>query len=179
MIKSDFGEHVPDDAVAFNGDRGRRLHNVYPLLYNQCVFEATAKYQRPRQRAADGLGPRRLDRQPALSDPVGRRSAERLGRTRRVDPRRTVVGDERRAVSCSDIGGFYGSAQPSPELFVRWLQAAVFSSHIRVHGIGEREPWAFGAEAEAIARKWLAFRYRLIPYLQRVIARGRARRACR
>ena len=50
---------------------------------------------------------------------------------------------------------------------------------MRVHGIGEREPWAFGAEAEAIARKWLAFRYRLIPYLERVIARGDARPACR
>jgi len=45
----------------------------------------------------------------------------------------------------------------------------VFSSHIRIHGIGEREPWAFGIEAEAIAKKWLAIRYRLIPYLQRVI----------
>ena len=55
---------------------------------------------------------------------------------------------------------------------MRWLQAAVFSSHMRVHGIGEREPWAFGAEAEAIARKWLAFRYRLLPYLERVIAQA-------
>jgi alpha-D-xyloside xylohydrolase len=26
-----------DDAVAFNGDVGARLHNVYPLLYNRCV----------------------------------------------------------------------------------------------------------------------------------------------
>jgi alpha-D-xyloside xylohydrolase len=70
----------------------------------------------------------------------------------------------------SDIGGYYGTQQPSAELYVRWLQAAVFSSHMRVNGVGEREPWAFGAEAEAVARKWLAFRYRLIPYLQRVIA---------
>ena len=75
----------------------------------------------------------------------------------------------------SDIGGFYGAAQPSPELYVRWLQATVFCSHIRVHGIGEREPWAFGAEVEAIARKWLAFRYRLIPYLESVIAARDAR----
>jgi alpha-D-xyloside xylohydrolase len=69
----------------------------------------------------------------------------------------------------SDIGGFYGADQPTPELFVRWLQATVFSSHIRLHGIGEREPWAFGNDVEAIARKWLAFRYRLIPYLEHVI----------
>ena len=46
VIKSDFGEQVPDDAVAYNGDWGRRLHNVYPLLYNRCVFEATRKYRR-------------------------------------------------------------------------------------------------------------------------------------
>ena len=41
---------------------------------------------------------------------------------------------------------------------------------MRMHGIGEREPWAFGPEIEAICRKWLAFRYRLIPYLESVIA---------
>ena len=45
VIKSDFGEQIPDDAVAFNGDRGRRLHNVYPLLYNRCVFDATRQFQ--------------------------------------------------------------------------------------------------------------------------------------
>ena len=72
----------------------------------------------------------------------------------------------------SDIGGFYGAEQPDAELYLRWLQATVFSSHIRVHGIGEREPWAFGREAEAVARKWLAFRYRLIPYLERVIVQA-------
>jgi alpha-D-xyloside xylohydrolase len=69
----------------------------------------------------------------------------------------------------SDVGGFYGSAQPTAELFVRWLQMAVFGSHLRMHGIGEREPWAFGEEAEAVARKWLAFRYRLIPYLEHTL----------
>jgi alpha-D-xyloside xylohydrolase len=74
----------------------------------------------------------------------------------------------------ADVGGFYGSQQPGPELYVRWLQAAIFGSHVRLHGVGEREPWAFGAEAEAVAKKWLAFRYRLIPYLQRVIAEAAA-----
>jgi alpha-D-xyloside xylohydrolase len=42
VITSAFGEHVPDDVVAFNGERGRRLHIVYPLLYNRCVVDATA-----------------------------------------------------------------------------------------------------------------------------------------
>ena len=52
VIMSDYGEQVPDDAVAYNGDRGRRLHNVYPLLYNQCVFEATQEIP------AEGFGRR-------------------------------------------------------------------------------------------------------------------------
>ncbi|MEP7183164.1 MAG: alpha-xylosidase [Betaproteobacteria bacterium] len=170
VIKSDFGEHVPDDAVAFNGDRGARLHNVYPLLYNRCVFEATRKFQHPDD------GP------PMVWGRAGWTGSQRYPMQWGGDPQSDWEGlaaSIRGGLSwgmsgapyhSSDIGGFYGSAQPDAELFVRWLQAAVFSSHIRLHGIGEREPWAFGDEAEAVAKKWLAFRYRLIPYLQTVIA---------
>ena len=46
VIKADFGEHVPDECVAWNGDSGRRLHNVYALLYNRCEYEAAARYGR-------------------------------------------------------------------------------------------------------------------------------------
>ncbi len=174
VIKSDFGEQVPDDAVAFNGDRGTRLHNVYPLLYNQCVYEATAKFQREED------GP------PMVWGRAGWTGSQRYPIQWGGDPQSDWEGlaaSIRGGLSwgmsgvpyhSSDIGGFYGSTQPDAELFVRWLQATVFSSHIRLHGVGEREPWAFGPEAEAIARKWLAFRYRLIPYLQTVIAQAGA-----
>jgi len=174
VIKSDFGEQVPDDAHAANGDTGRRLHNVYPLLYNQCVFEATGRYK------AAGAGP------PIVWSRAGWAGSQRYPVGWGGDPQSDwegLAGSIRGGLSwgmsgtpyhSSDIGGFYGAARPSAELFVRWLQATVFSSHIRLHGIGEREPWAFGAEAEAIARKWLAFRYRLIPYLEHVIAEASA-----
>jgi alpha-D-xyloside xylohydrolase len=170
VIKSDFGEHVPDDAVAYSGDWGRRIHNVYPLLYNRCIYEATAKFQR------EGSGP------PMVWSRAGWSGSQRYPMGWGGDPQSDWEGlaaSIRGGLSwgmsgnpyhSSDIGGFYGSAQPTPELYVRWLQATVFSSHIRVHGIGEREPWAFGPEVEAICRKWLAFRYRLIPYLESVIA---------
>ena len=168
VIKSDFGEQVPDDAVAFNGDYGRRLHNVYPLLYNRCVYEATARFKKDPGPAivwsrAAWAGSQRYpmgwggDPQ---SDWEGLAASIRGGLS---------WGMSGNPYHSSDIGGFYGSAQPDAELYVRWLQAGVFSSHMRVHGIGEREPWAFGAEAEALARKWLALRYRLIPYLERVV----------
>ena len=170
VIKSDFGEHVPEDAVAFNGDAGARLHNVYPLLYNRCVFEATARFQPP----ADGP--------PIVWSRSAWAGSQRYPLGWGGDPQSDWEGlaaSIRGGLSwgmsgnpyhSADIGGFYGSAQPPAELYVRWLQAAVFSSHMRMHGIGEREPWAFGAEAEGVARKWLAMRYRLIPYLERLVA---------
>jgi alpha-D-xyloside xylohydrolase len=170
VMKCDFGEHVPDDAVAFNGDTGRRLHNVYPLLYSQCVRDATAKFQSDR------------DAPPMIWGRAGWTGSQRCPVQWGGEPQSDWEGlaaSIRGGLSwgmsgvpyhSSDIGGFYGSQPPSAELYVRWLQAAVFSSHIGFHGVGEREPWAFGDEAEAVARKWLAFRYRLIPYLQRVVA---------
>ena len=169
VIKSDFGEHVPDDAVSFSGDWGRRLHNVYPLLYNQCVFEATAQFQSEQ------------DKPPVVWSRAGWTGSQRYPIGWGGDPQSDWEGlaaSIRGGLSwgmsgnpyhSSDIGGFYGSEQPSPELYVRWLQVMVFSSHIGMHSIGEREPWAFGAEVEAICRKWLTFRYRLIPYLESVI----------
>jgi alpha-D-xyloside xylohydrolase len=169
VIKSDFGEHVPDDAQAFNGDTGRRLHNVYPLLYNRCVFEATERFQRKADRPAlvwSRAGWSGSQRQPIGWGGDPQSDWEGLAASLRGGLSWGMSGNPYHS---SDVGGFYGAEQPSPELFVRWLQASVFGSHIRLHGIGEREPWAFGADAEAIARKWLAFRYRLIPYLERVI----------
>ena len=172
VIATDSGEHIPDDAVASNGDAGARLHNVYPLLYNRCVYEATARFQSPHD------GPPIVWSRAAWSGsqryPLGyggnpQSDWEGLAASIRGGLSWGMSGNPYHS---SDIGGFYGSALPSPELYVRWLQAAVFFAHMRVDGIGEREPWAFGAEAEGIARKWLALRYRLIPYLEQAIAQA-------
>ena len=174
VIKSDFGEHVPDDAVAFNGDTGRRLHNVYPLLYNECVYDATARLQRKENGPpmvwgrAGWTGSQRYPIQYG-GEPQG--DWEGLAASIRGGLSWGMSGAPYHA---TNVGGFYGAAKPSPELFVRWLQAAVFSSHVSIHGMGEREPWTFGAEAEAVVRKWLAFRYRLIPYLREVITEAGA-----
>ncbi|MDX2102574.1 MAG: glycoside hydrolase family 31 protein [Alphaproteobacteria bacterium] len=164
VMKTDFGEQVPDQVVAYNGDTGRRLHNVYTFLYNKAVWEATAEY-RPYE--------------PAM---VWGRSAW-VGNHRYPghwggDPQSDwggLVGSIRGGLSwglsggafhATDIGGFYGDRQPEAELYVRWVQAGVFSSHFRFHGIGVREPWGFGADAEEICREWFNLRMRLIPYLR-------------
>src|SRR3712207_5339860 len=62
-----------------------------------------------------------------------------------------------------DIGGFSGL--PDGELYVRWAQLGLLSSHARAHGTPPREPWAFGPEVEAVVRRSVELRYRLLPYL--------------
>lgn len=67
----------------------------------------------------------------------------------------------------TDIGGFGFAGQCTPELYVRWFQFGAFCPLFRPHGdqVQLREPWQFGPEVEAICRKYLALRYRLLPYI--------------
>ena len=54
--------------------------------------------------------------------------------------------------------------RPSDDLYVRWTQVGVFTSHMRYHGTSPREPYEYPGIAP-IVRKWLNLRYALIPYL--------------
>lgn len=63
----------------------------------------------------------------------------------------------------SDGGGFLG--RPTPELYIRWAQFAVFCGLTRFHGVTPREPWCFGRRAENLVRNALEWRMRLIPYI--------------
>jgi alpha-glucosidase len=70
----------------------------------------------------------------------------------------------------ADVGGFAGT--PSGELFSRWLQAAAFSPFFRAHteaGTPDQEPWSYGANYEAINRRTIELRYRLLPTLYTVM----------
>jgi alpha-glucosidase len=65
-----------------------------------------------------------------------------------------------------DIGGFAGS--PTPELLTRWMELGVFNPIYRNHatkGSRDREPWVDGTEHEAIRRRYIETRYRLLPYI--------------
>jgi alpha-glucosidase len=69
----------------------------------------------------------------------------------------------------SDIGGFIGN--PDGELYIRWLQMAVFHPFCRTHhagldeGANPQEPWSFGTRVEFLAKKFITLRYQLLPYL--------------
>jgi alpha-glucosidase len=65
-----------------------------------------------------------------------------------------------------DIGGFAGS--PTPDLLTRWFEVGALNPIDRDHtakGTADQEPWVHGPEHEAIRRKYIELRYRLMPYL--------------
>ncbi|CAC11443.1 alpha-glucosidase related protein [Thermoplasma acidophilum] len=64
-----------------------------------------------------------------------------------------------------DIGGFTGS--PTPELFIRWLQASLFFPLYRVHSDKKskrREPWAFGSHEKEII-EIIRLRHSFVPHI--------------
>ena len=157
-IKVDFGEQAPLDGVYHDGTPGHRMHNRYPLLYNQAVAEAThartgewviwaraafAGSQRyPLHWGGDSSA--RWDN--LFSDVAGGLSLGLCGFP----------------FWSMDIGGFLG--EPDDDLLIRWLQAGLFLSHSRIHGFGNRELYDRGATTD-LARDLLHLRYRLLPYL--------------
>lgn len=139
-------------------------HNLYALLENRAGYEA--------------LRALREDTRPFLLTRSGWAGVQRYAWTWTGDVagtwgalRQTVatvlgLGLCGIAHTGPDIGGFGGS--PSPELYIRWLQLAAFVPFCRTHSAKftpPREPWRFGQPYLDIARRVLAWRYRLLPYL--------------
>jgi len=161
VFKTDFGEDVPEDAVFADGSTGRTMHNLYPLLYNRAVFEVSEE-ERGRVRGIvwGRSGTAGSQRYPVCwsGDPAA--DFESLAATIRGG---LSAGMSGLPFWASDIGGYRG--RPDPELYVRWAQFGLFSSHSRMHGDGPREPWAFGEEALRIVRDCARLRFRLFPYI--------------
>ncbi len=65
-----------------------------------------------------------------------------------------------------DIGGFSGN--PTQSLYTRWMEIGAFLPMYRAHtsyGTNREEPWDFGEISEDIARRYIGFRYQLLPYI--------------
>lgn len=160
----------PDDVRHnYDGYRGshRKAHNVYGMQMVRATYEGLKKLFHKRRpftitRAAYAGTQRYAS--VWTGDNIATWEHLRLG----------VLQLQRLSVSgmpfCgTDIGGFSG--EPDGELFTRWIQFGVFSPFMRAHSAGdtaEREPWSFGPEFEAINRKFIELRYKLLPYIYSV-----------
>lgn len=161
VFKADFGEWAPNEGLYFSGERGEAVHNKYPVLYNRVVYEAVREVHGGENALVWGRSAYTGSQlYPVLWGGDSFPSFEDMACQLRGA---LSLGLSGIPFYSHDIGGF--ARETTSELYVRWAQFGLLSSHSRCHGVGPREPWKFGPEVEAIFREYCHLRYRLIPYL--------------
>ena len=163
-IKTDFGENIHLDAT-YQGLEAKRLNNLYALLYQRAAYEVT------KEETGDGIiwaraGWAGCHRYPlhwggdSASNWNGMAGSLRGG---------LHIGLSGFAFWSHDVPGFHSlpdfmNSPINPEVYVRWTQMGVFTSHLRYHGTCKREPWHYPTVSD-IVRRWWQLRYHLIPYI--------------
>ncbi|MCC5844132.1 MAG: glycoside hydrolase family 31 protein [Verrucomicrobia bacterium] len=166
-IKTDFGEEIGENAD-YRGLPYSLLRNRYALLYQQAAFEIT------RQVKGQGIIWARSAWAGAQQYPVhwaGDAAATWDGMAGCLRGG-LHLGMSGFAYWSHDVPGFHGipdfmNSGPEDDLYVRWTQFGVFSSHLRYHGTSPREPWFWSADTQDLVRRWWRLRYALIPYIER------------
>jgi alpha-D-xyloside xylohydrolase len=159
VIKVDFGESAPIDGIYHDGTPGEQAHNLYPLLYNRAVSEVTE------QATGDAVIWARSAWAGSQRYPLhwGGDSSPNWANLIPQLEGGLSFGLSGFQFWSQDIGGFAGLTYD--ELLIRWLQAGMFLSHARIHGVGRRELFDFEPETLRICREYLRLRYRLLPYI--------------
>ncbi len=142
----------------------RRAHNVYGMLMARSSYEGMKKHL-PEKRTfiITRSGYSGVQRYASIWTGDNVASWEHLWIGNIQCQRMSVSGV---SFIGTDIGGFIG--EPDGELFVRYIQMAVFHPFFRGHSSadqGDKEPWAFGNNYEALIRKAIELRYQLLPYI--------------
>lgn len=175
-IKTDFGENIHMDAE-YHAMKPEQLNNLYALLYQKAAFEETEETVTRLQ--SNGT----INEQP--NGIVWARSAwagcQRFPLHWGGDSAHSwdgLAGSLKGGLHFGlsgfsfwshDVPGFHSlpDFMNSPlhdDIYVRWTQFGVFSSHMRYHGSHKREPWHYPAIAD-IVKRWWKLRYRLLPYI--------------
>ncbi len=158
-FKTDFGEEIPPDAVFHNGRTGEEMRNLYARLYQGAVFDLL-KMRHGEAIIWARAGCPGVQQFPTHWSGDPHCTYEDMAATLRGGLSAGLAG---LAFWSHDIGGFFGT--PTPDLFVRWAQFGLLSTHSRYHGTTLRDPWEFGEQALEVFRRYARLRYRLLPYL--------------
>ncbi|MHB8500059.1 MAG: glycoside hydrolase family 31 protein [Candidatus Acidiferrales bacterium] len=153
--------HRLDDGTTLDH---RAIHNVYGMENARATH--------------DGLLKLRPDERPFVLTRAAYAGAERYAATWTGDnsatwnhiymsvPMIMSLGLSGYALVGADVGGFAGS--PPVDLLTRWYELGVFYPIYRDHaakGTADHEPWASGLEQEAIRKRYIELRYKLLPYI--------------
>ncbi len=160
-FKTDFGERIPLEVQYFDRSDPEMMHNYYALLYNQTVYEALAE-ERPHEAVLF-----------ARSATVGGQQFPVHWGGDCHASYASMAASLRGGLSLGlsgfgfwshDIGGFEGT--PTPDLYKRWIQFGLLSTHSRLHGNSSyRVPWLFDEESVEVLRYFSRLKNQLMPYL--------------
>ena len=165
-IKTDFGENIHMDAT-YENMSPELLNNLYALLYQKAAYEITKDV------TGDGIVWARAawagcQRYPLHWGGDSCSSWDGLAGSLRGGLHFGLSGF---AFWSHDVPGFHTlpnfmNSVVQDDVYMRWTQFGVFSSHIRYHGTNKREPWHYPNIAPMVKR-WWKLRYKLIPYILR------------
>ena len=161
-FKTDFGERIPTDVVYYDGSCPQKMHNYYAYLYNKVVFELL---QRKRGKN-DAVLFARAAATGSQKFPVHWGGDCWANYPSMAESLRGGLSFSLSGFSywSHDISGFEQGA--TPDIFKRWTQFGLLSSHSRYHGNSEyKVPWNYGEEAVEVSRKFAKLKNSLMPYL--------------
>lgn len=163
-IKTDFGENIHMDAI-YKGMKPELLNNLYALLYQKAAYEITKDV------TGDGIVWARAawagcQRYPLHWGGDSCSSWDGMAGSLKGGLHFGLSGF---AFWSHDVPGFHTlpnfmNSVVDDDVYMRWTQFGVFSSHIRYHGTNKREPWHYPNIAPLV-KKWWKLRYALIPYI--------------
>ena len=159
---SDFGEDIPVDACFYNKRSGLEMHNLYQMLYHQATFEGVAENSSHRPLINARSGTAGMQKYPICWSGDPKCEWEEMASTLRAG---LSIGLSGVPFWSNDIAGYLSTGDLTPELYIRWMQMAMFQSHPRFNGTPLRAPWAFGDGAVENYKRYAKLRYRLLPYI--------------
>jgi alpha-D-xyloside xylohydrolase len=158
-VMTDFGETVPIDAVDSQGNLGYLIRNKMGDLYQESAFIGVKR--------ANGKGMvwGRSGSILAHNFPIqwggdSNSTWEGLKTSIRAVLSSSLSGT---VFSSFDTGGFAG--KPDKVLYIRWVAAGAFMSHLKLHGTTPREPWNYDDVTISAFKELISLRYRLLPYI--------------
>ena len=163
-IKTDFGENIHMDAV-YHGMTPERLNNICALLYQKAAYEITKEV------TGEGIVWARAAWAGCQRYPLhwgGDSESSWAGMAGSLKGG-LHLGLSGFAFWSHDVPGFHSTPDfmnsvLDENVYVRWTQFGVFSSHMRYHGTCKREPWYYPNIAP-IVKRWWKLRYKLLPYI--------------
>lgn len=162
-LKTDFGERIPvKDIAYYDGSDPLHMHNYYTFLYNKMVFETI--------REVRGEGEAIVFARSATAGsqqfPVHWGGDNNASYISMAETLRAGLSMSHSGFSfwSHDISGFEQTAPA--DVYKRWVQFGLLSSHSRLHGSSSyRVPWLFDEESVDVVRKFAQLKCRLMPYL--------------